>query len=84
MCFLVGIGLVLGAIVGAIAGVALGYAWTKAFDTSCFEGYCGMLVFFTFMPIGALAGAGLGAVGFAMLGSRKPNSDPPKSGSVKH
>jgi hypothetical protein len=36
-----------------------------------------MLVFFTFMPIGMLLGAAGGAVGFAMLGSRKPDGDPP-------
>jgi hypothetical protein len=48
------IGLFLGAIAGAVIGVGAGLAWTSVFKTSGFEGYSGMLVFFTFMPIGAL------------------------------
>jgi hypothetical protein len=35
-----------------------------------FEGYSGMLVFFTFMPIGIIVGAVLGAAGLAYLACR--------------
>jgi len=43
--------------------------WTNLFHTSCFEGYCGMLVFFIFMPIGAILGAIAGAIAlFAFAG----------------
>ncbi len=62
----VGLGLVgffLGAIVGGVIGVICGLIWTKVFHTSDFEGYSGMLVFLTFMPIGILGGGLLGAVG---------------------
>jgi hypothetical protein len=40
------------------------------FHTSDFEGYSGMLVFFTFMPIGIIVGAVLGAAGLVYLASR--------------
>src|ERR1700686_1277605 len=53
------VGLILGAMLGAMLGVGLGFAYTKIFNVSNFEGYSGMLVFYTFMPIGAIAG-GLG------------------------
>jgi hypothetical protein len=46
------IGFVLGAIAGGVIGLGLGFIWTSVFHTSSFEGYSGMLVFFTFMPIG--------------------------------
>jgi hypothetical protein len=52
-------GFVFGALLGAALGVGAGFLWTTLLHTSCFEGYCGMLVFFTFMPIGAIVG-GLG------------------------
>ena len=64
------LGLFLGAIVGGVIGVALGFAWTNVFHTSDFEGYSGMLVFFTFMPIGIIGGALLGAAGLVYLASR--------------
>jgi hypothetical protein len=60
------LGLVGGAIAGGIIGVGAGFAWTTVFQTSCFEGYCAMLVFFAFLPGGAAIGA---LVGAAMLGS---------------
>jgi hypothetical protein len=69
----VGLGLVgffLGAIVGGVIGVIYGLIWTKVFHTSDFEGYSGMLVFFTFMPIGILGGGLLGAVGLGYAASR--------------
>jgi ABC-type cobalt transport system substrate-binding protein len=60
------LGLVGGAIVGGVIGVGAGLAWTTVFQTSCFEGYCAMLVFFAFLPGGAAIGA---IVGAAVLGS---------------
>jgi hypothetical protein len=44
--------------------------YVKVFHVSSFEGYDGMLVFFTFMPIGALIGGSLGAFGLGYLASR--------------
>lgn len=64
------LGFFLGAIVGGVIGVFLGFAWTSVFHTSDFEGYSGMLVFFTIMPIGFIIGGILGAAGLAMLASR--------------
>jgi len=63
-------GLILGAIVGGAIGVGLGFAWTAVFHTSSFEGYSGMLIFFTFMPIGIIVGAIAGAVGLGVVGAR--------------
>jgi hypothetical protein len=45
-------------------------AWVEIFKTSSFEGYSGMLVFFTFMPLGAVIGGIGGAVLFALLAMR--------------
>jgi len=50
------LGLLLGALGGAVLGIAAGLAWLEAFKTMNFEGYNGMLVFFTFMPLGAAIG----------------------------
>ncbi len=55
--------LFLGAIVGGVIGVGLGFAWTKVFQTTSFEGYSGMLVFLTFMPIGIIVGGWPGPSG---------------------
>jgi hypothetical protein len=57
------LGLMLGALGGAALGVGAGLAWVEIFKTSSFEGYSGMLVFFTFMPLGAM----IGGVGCALL-----------------
>ena len=57
------LGLVLGTLGGAALGVGAGLAWVEIFNTSNFEGYSGMLVFFSFMPIGAI----VGGLGGAML-----------------
>ena len=70
------LGFFLGAIVGGIVGVILGLVWTSVFHTSDFEGYSGMLVFFTFMPIGIIIGAILGTAGLAMLASRAEPAQP--------
>jgi hypothetical protein len=63
-------GLFVGAIVGGIVGVLLGLLWTSAFHTSSFEGYSGMVVFYTFMPLGIMVGALTGAIGLGFLASR--------------
>jgi hypothetical protein len=60
------LGLIGGAIAGGVIGVGAGLAWTTVFQTTCFEGYCAMLVFFAFLPGGAAIGA---IVGAAVLGS---------------
>jgi hypothetical protein len=64
------LGLVLGTVGGAALGIGAGLAWVEIFKTTSFEGYSGMLVFFTFMPIGAIIG-GLGcAVLFGLMAAR--------------
>jgi hypothetical protein len=72
------VGFILGALVGAALGVGIGFGWTDLMRTSCFEGYCGMLVFFAFMPIGALLGGVGGAILLSRLGGR-PTVDSAKS-----
>ena len=59
------LGMVLGALGGAALGIGAGLAWIEIFKTSDFEGYSGMLVFFTFMPLGAVIGGFAGALFFA-------------------
>jgi hypothetical protein len=61
------LGLILGALGGAALGIGAGLAWVEIFKTSNFEGYSGMLVFFTFMPAGAMIGALGGALLFGLL-----------------
>jgi hypothetical protein len=62
------VGFCFGALVGAAVGVGVGLAWTTIFKTSDFEGYSGMLVFFSFMPVGALFGGIAGGVLFGRAG----------------
>ena len=64
------LGLLLGALGGAALGIGAGLAWVKIFKTTDFEGYSGMLVFFTFMPLGAVIGGIGGAVLFGLLAMR--------------
>jgi hypothetical protein len=64
------LGLFLGAIGGAALGIGAGLAWVEMFKTTDFEGYSGMLVFFGFMPGGAMIGAIGGAMLFAMMAVR--------------
>ena len=64
------LGLVLGALGGAALGIGAGLAWTEIFKTSSFEGYSGMLVFFTFMPLGAAIGGIGGALLFGVMAFR--------------
>jgi len=72
IALLVLIGLLLGLLAGAVIGVGAGLAWITVFHTSDFEGYSGMLVFFTFMPIGSAIGGLVGAVGLGMIAGREP------------
>ena len=64
------LGLVLGTLGGAALGVGAGIAWVEIFNTSNFEGYSGMLVFFTFMPVGAIVGGLGGALLFGVIAVR--------------
>jgi hypothetical protein len=70
------LGFFLGAILGGVIGVALGFVWTDAFHTTGFEGYSGMLVFYSFMPIGIILGGLIGAIGLAALASRSDTAPP--------
>jgi hypothetical protein len=64
------LGLVLGALGGAALGIGAGLAWVEIFKTTSFEGYSGMLVFFTFMPLGAAIGGLGGATLFGVIALR--------------
>ncbi len=64
------LGLVFGTLGGAALGIGAGLAWVEIFQTTDFEGYSGMLVFFTFMPMGAILGGLGGAFLFGMLAWR--------------
>jgi hypothetical protein len=64
------LGLALGALGGAALGIGAGLAWVEIFKTTSFEGYSGMLVFFTFMPLGAAIGAIGGALLFGVIAIR--------------
>ena len=70
IALLVLLGLVLGVLGGAALGVGAGLAWVEIFKTSSFEGYSGMLVFFTFMPLGAAIGGIGGALLFGVIAIR--------------
>ena len=64
------LGLILGAFGGAALGIGAGFAWVEIFKTSDFEGISGMLVFFTFMPLGAMICGLGGALLFGLLAFR--------------
>ena len=70
IALLVLLGLMLGALGGAALGIGTGLAWVELFKTSNFEGYSGMLVFFTFMPLGAAIGGVGGALLFGVIAIR--------------
>ena len=74
IALLVVLGLFLGALGGAALGVGAGLAWVELFKTSNFEGYSGMLVFFGFMPAGAMLGALAGAITFGVLAGPGPGN----------
>ena len=75
------VGLFLGGFVGGAAGVGLGLLYTTLAHTTSFEGYSGMLVFFTFMPIGIILGALIGGVGLGILGGRDTSERQPTGAS---
>jgi hypothetical protein len=64
------LGLFLGALGGAALGIGAGLAWVEIAQTTSFEGYSGMLVFLTFMPLGAAIGGIGGALLFGVLAMR--------------
>ena len=70
IAFFVLLGLFLGALGGAALGVGAGLAWVEIFKTTSFEGYSGMLVFFTFLPLGAMIGGLGGALLFGVMAIR--------------
>jgi len=71
IALLVLLGLVVGALGGAALGIGAGLAWVQIFRTTAgFEGYSGMLVFFTFMPLGAAIGGLGGAFLFGVIAIR--------------
>jgi hypothetical protein len=70
IAFLALFGLILGALGGAAIGIGAGLAWVEIFNTTDFEGYSGMLVFFTFMPLGGIIGGLGGALLFGLLAFR--------------
>jgi hypothetical protein len=70
IALLVLLGLILGALGGAALGIGAGLAWVEIFKTSNFEGYGGLLVFFTFMPLGAAIGGLGGALLFGVIAVR--------------
>jgi hypothetical protein len=70
IALLVLLGLFLGTLGGAALGIGAGMAWVEIFKTSNFEGYSGMLVFFGFMPGGAILGGLAGAITFGVLAAR--------------
>jgi len=70
IALLVLLGLLLGALGGAALGIGVGLVWVEIFKTTSFEGYSGMLVFFTFMPLGAAIGGLGGAALFGVIAIR--------------
>ena len=70
IALLVLLGLLLGALGGAALGIGAGLVWVELFKTSNFEGYSAMLVFFTFMPLGAAIGGVGGALLFGVIAIR--------------
>ncbi|HEY8338028.1 MAG TPA: hypothetical protein VIQ05_29905 [Tardiphaga sp.] len=70
IALLILLGLLLGLLGGGALGIGAGIAWVELFKTTNFEGYSSMLVFFTFMPIGALTGAVSGAILFGVIAAR--------------
>lgn len=70
IALLILLGLFLGILGGAALGIGAGLLWVELFQTSNFEGSSDMLVFFTFMPLGAVVGGLAGAVTFGVLARR--------------
>ena len=70
IALLVLLGLIVGALGGAALGIGAGLAWVQMFRTTGFEGYNGILVFFTFMPLGAAIGGLGGGLLFGVIAIR--------------
>jgi hypothetical protein len=70
IALLVLLGLIVGALGGAALGIGAGLAWVQIFRTTGFEGYNGILVFFTFMPLGAAIGGLGGGLLFGVIAIR--------------
>ena len=64
------LGLVLGMLGGAALGIGAGLACVAIFQAPDFEGYGGMLVFLTFMPVGAMIGGVCGGLLLGLLAYR--------------
>lgn len=64
------LGLMLGALGGGTLGIGAGLAWVEILKTGDFEGYSDMLVFFTFLPLGAVIGGLAGALFFGVMAMR--------------
>jgi hypothetical protein len=64
------LGLLLGTLGGAVLGIAAGLAWLELLKYTSFEGYSGMPVFFTVMPLGAGIGGLGGALTFGLIALR--------------
>jgi hypothetical protein len=58
------LGAILGALGGGAIGIVVGIGWIELVKTTHSEA---MLVFFTFMPIGAMVGAAGGAILFGVM-----------------
>jgi hypothetical protein len=61
------LGAILGSLGGAAIGIVIGIAWVGIFKT---DGSEAVLVFFIFMPCGAIAGAAFGGVAFGLMAAR--------------
>ena len=70
IALLVLLGLIVGALGGAALGIGAGFAWVQIFRTNGFAGYNSILVFFTFMPLGAAIGGLGGAFLFGVIAIR--------------
>jgi len=70
------LGLILGAIAGGAIGVGVGQICVAVFQVSNFEGGAGIMVFFLFMPAGAILGGPLGAWLLGRIGARSPAAPP--------
>jgi hypothetical protein len=84
IALLVLLGLVLGALGGAAVGIGAGLASLEIFKTSSFEGFSGMLVFFTCMALGAVIGGLGGALLFGMIAIRDAEIAIEKQSARRH
>jgi len=71
------LGLILGLIAGGALGMGFGSICVEVFEVSKFEGGAGMMVFFTFMPVGAIIGGILGAYWLGRFAARSADPGAP-------